>query len=309
MSNASRHVGAGCAREIVLNQLANVLQSGRFAVTAELNLPKGTDLRPMLRRAAPLKGLVDAFNVTDSASSRMTMVPVGAAHMLLDEGLEPILQITCRDKNRIALQADLLGASALGITNLLCMRGDDPQAGDHPDAKPVFDIETIDLLEAAVSLRSGTDMMGAQLRGAPEFHVGAVCNPGSPDMDGELRRMEEKITAGAEFFQTQAVYDPKAFGTFMAEAKAFDVPVLAGMILPKSGDMARNLNANLSGVTVPDGLIDELDSAEDKSAKCIEIAARTINEISSTCQGVHIMAIGWESRIPIILRAAGLTSA
>ncbi|MDP6421149.1 MAG: methylenetetrahydrofolate reductase [SAR202 cluster bacterium] len=290
-----------------MNQLASVLKSGKFAVTTELNPPKGTNLGPMLRRAAPLKGLVDAFNVTDSASSRMTMAPVAAAHMLLDEGLEPILQITCRDKNRIAIQADLLGASALGITNLLCMRGDNPQAGDHPDATPVFDIETIELLEAIGSLRSGTDMMGAQLRGAPELHVGAVCNPGSPDMEGELKRMEEKIAAGAEFFQTQAVYDSKAFDAFMSEAKAFDIPVLAGMILLKSGDMARNLNANLWGVSVPDGLIRELDDAEDKGAKCIEIAARTINEISSMCHGVHIMAIGWESRIPKILEGAGLS--
>ena len=236
----------------------------------------------------------------------MAMAPVAAAHALLDEGMEPILQLTCRDKNRIALQADLLGASALDVTNLLCMRGDNPEGGDHPEAKPVFDLETIELLEMIGSLRSGTDMMGNSLRGAPEFHVGAVCNPSSPNMDGELRRMKEKIDAGAEFFQTQAVFDPAEFETFMASASEFGAPVLAGLILLKSGDMARNLNANLWGVTVPDSLIDELDAAEDKSGACIEIAARTIRDISTMCQGVHIMGIGWESRIPRILDAAGL---
>ncbi|MDP7532503.1 MAG: methylenetetrahydrofolate reductase, partial [SAR202 cluster bacterium] len=139
-----------------MSQLTGVLESGKFAVTTELNPPKGVDLGPMLRRAAPLKGLVDAFNLTDSASSRMAMAPVAAAHALLDEGMEPILQLTCRDKNRIALQADLLGASALDVTNLLCMRGDNPEGGDHPEAKPVFDLETIELLEMIGSLRSGT---------------------------------------------------------------------------------------------------------------------------------------------------------
>ncbi len=306
--NASnlRRVVRGANQRPNLSQLASVLESGKFAVTTELNPPKGVDLGPMLRRAAPLRGRVDAFNLTDSAGSRMAMAPVAAAHALLDEGMEPILQITCRDKNRIALQADLLGANALGVTNLLCMRGDNPKGGDNPDATPVFDLETIELLEMIGSLQSGTDMMGNALRGAPKFHVGAVCNPGSPDMDGELRRMKEKIDAGAEFFQTQAVFDAGEFETFMAAASGFGAPVLAGMILLKSGDMARNLNANLWGVTVPDVLIDEIDDAEDKSGACIEIAARTIRDISTVCQGVHIMAIGWESRIPRIFDAAGL---
>ena len=289
-----------------MSKFAEALKSGRFVVTAELNPPKGTDLSALFEKAEVLKERVNAFNLTDSASSLMTMVPLAAAHLLLDRGIEPILQVTCRDRNRIALQSDLLGANALGVPNLLCMSGDSPSAGDHPDAKPVFDLDAIVLLRAIAKLQSGEDLGGSKLKGAPSFYVGAVANPGASDIDKERRRMEEKIEAGAEFFQTQAVYDPIAFERFMNAVQGYNVPILAGFILLKSANMARNLNANLPGVFVPEEIVREMDDAEDRRQKSVEVAGRIIKQIRSMCQGVHIMAIGWESRIPQVLQAAGI---
>jgi 5,10-methylenetetrahydrofolate reductase len=271
--------------------------------------PKGTNLAPLLEKAETLKGLVDGFNLTDSASSRMTMAPLAVAHLLLDRGLEPILQFTCRDRNRIALQGDLLSAHALGISNVLCMSGDDPAAGDHPDAKGVFDLNAITLLQAITSLNAGEDMTGHRLRGAPSFFAGAVANPGATGLDTELRRMEEKVEAGAGFFQTQAVYDPVAFEKFMGKARRIGAPVLAGHIMLRSAEMARRLNATLPGFHVPEEIIRELEGAEDRAAKSVEIAARVIEQIRPVCQGVNIMAVGWESRIPEVLRAAGIEPA
>ena len=285
---------------------AEALASGRFLVTAELTPPKGTDLSDLLRKAEMLQDWVDAFNLTDSASAIMTMAPIAAASALKQRGIEPILQVTGRDRNRVALQADLLAASALGVTTVLCMGGDPPGSGDHPEAKPVFDLDTTSLLRAVAALDAGTDMMGHPLKGAASLCAGAVANPGAADLDKELRRMEEKVAAGARFFQTQAVYEVEPFREFMARASRFGAPVLAGFIVLKSGDMARRLNAMLPGVSVPQALIDELDGAADRAAKSVEIGGRIIAGLKEACQGVHVMAIGWEARIPDILRAAGI---
>ena len=289
-----------------MSDFAAALQSGKFVVTSELNPPKGTDLASLLEKAVMLRDMVDAFNLTDSHASRMTMAPLAVAHLLLDRSIEPILQLTCRDKNRIALQSDLLGAHALGISNVLCMTGDDPSTGDHPDAKAVFDLEAIALLRAVSSLRSGNDIGGSQLKGAPAFNAGAVVNPGAPDLEKELKRMEEKIEAGASFFQTQAVYDAGAFEKFMNAVRRYNVPILAGFLMLKSGNMARNLNANLPGVSVPQEIVQEMDEAGDRPATSVVIAGRIIQDIRPMCQGVHIMAIGWEARIPQVLQAAGI---
>jgi methylenetetrahydrofolate reductase (NADPH) len=285
---------------------AEAIDSGRFLVTAELNPPKGTDLTDLLRKAERLRGWVDAFNLTDSASAIMTMAPIAAASVLKEHGFEPILQITGRDRNRIAIQGDMLAASALGVPAVLCMGGDPPGAGDHPDAKPVFDLDTIAIIQAAASLVAGKDMYGHELKGNAAFLPGAVANPGAPDLEKELARMEEKIEAGARFFQTQAVYDVKAFEAFMNGASKFKVPVIAGHIVLKSGDMARRLNATLPGVSVPETLIGELDSASDKPAKSIEIGGRLVSQLKQSAGGVHVMAIGWEARIPAILEAGGI---
>ena len=289
-----------------MQTFSKVLESGRFVVTSELNPPKGTDLSILFRHAEALNGMVDAFNVTDSAGANMTMAPFAAAHIMLDKGIEPILQVTGRDRNRIALEGEILAASALGITNILCMSGDPPGRGDHPDAVGVFDLRAETLLDAVKSMNSGADMYGNELKGTPSIFAGAVANPGADDVDHELARMEEKVRRGAAFFQTQAVYDAAAFEKFMETARGFGVPVLAGMIVLKSARMARFLNDKLPGVSVPQSIIAEMDSARDRPAAGVQIAARLIREVRDMCDGTHIMAIGWESRIPAILAAADL---
>ncbi len=282
------------------------LKSGKFVVTAELNPPKGSDLGPLFKHAEALSSMVDAFNLTDSAGANMTMAPIAAAHLMLDKGIEPILQITGRDRNRIALEGELLAASALGVNNILCMSGDPPGRGDHPDAVGVFDLRAETLLDAVTAMNSGADMYGNELRGAPSLFAGAVANPGADDIDKELARMEDKASRGASFFQTQAIYDPALFEKFMESARRFGVPALAGMIVLKSARMARFLNDKLPGVSVPESIIDEMDSARDRAATGIQITARLIRETRDMCDGVHIMAIGWESRIPAILESADL---
>ena len=277
-------------------------------VTCELNPPKGTGLQPLLDRADMLGGVVDAFNVTDSASSIMSMAPIAAAHVLAGRGLEPIMQITCRDRNRLALQSEILAAAALGVSNVLCMTGDPPSAGDHPETKAVFDLDGVELVQAANALRSGEDLAGNALKGVPDLYVGAVVNPGAPDLGKEMGRMEQKIEAGAAFFQSQAVYDPGSFERFIRAAEGFGKPVMAGHVVLKSARMARNLNDNLPGVTVPDEIIDEMENAEDRAAASVAVSARIIRELGPMCNGVHVMAIGWERRVPAILEAAGLSS-
>ncbi|MCI0440814.1 MAG: methylenetetrahydrofolate reductase [Chloroflexi bacterium] len=290
-----------------MSRLSEALESGKFVVTGELTPPKGTDLAPLFKRAEAMKGLLDAVNLTDCHTARMTMSAMAVAHLLLDRGVEPIMQMTGRDRNRLALQSDLLGAAALGVSNVLCMSGDDPRGGDHPDARPVFDLEAIGMLRAISALQSGKDIAGNALKGAPQFFPGAVVNPGAPDLDRELRRMEEKIEAGAKFFQTQAVYDPAAFEKFMSAVQRYGVAIIAGFIMLKSGRMARQFNETIPGVHVPESLIQELDEARDKAAKSVEIAGRVIREIKPMCQGVHLMPIGWESRIPDVLQAAEIS--
>jgi 5,10-methylenetetrahydrofolate reductase len=290
-----------------MNRFESALASDRPVVTCELNPPKGTDLGALYEKASLLDSRVDAFNVTDSAGSTMTMAPIAAAHLLMDRGIEPILQITGRDRNRIAVQSELLAAAALGVRNVLCMSGDPPGAGDHPDAKAVFDIDAIAIVKAISSLTGGADMSGGELSGTPDLNPGAVANPGADDLDKELRRMEEKIEAGAAFFQTQGVYDPASFETFMKAADRFGVPVIAGIIVLKSARMARYLNANLPGVHVPDAIVAALDGAKDRRKKSAEISAGLARELSAMCRGVHVMAIGWESEVPGILDAAGLS--
>lgn len=291
-----------------MSNLSESLNSNRFVVTCELNPPKGTELDPLYDKADSLKNLVTAFNLTDSAGSRMTMAPIAVAHHLIGRGIEPILQITGRDRNSLAIQSELLAASSLGITNVLCMSGDPPGTGDHPNAKAVFDLDSPGLLKAIATLKSGTDISGNELNGSPILHAGAVANPGSTNLDKEMQRMEEKIEAGAKFFQTQAVYDLSAFDRFMKSAQKFNVPILAGLIVLKSAKMALNLNANLPGVLVSDDIIHEMEQAENRKGKSVEISARIIRQVQNICNGVHIMAIGWESIVPHILESAGISS-
>ena len=289
-----------------MSRLSELLESGRFAVTAEINPPKGMDIQDALSKAEALRGFVDAINLTDQQSAIMGMSPLALASLLLQRGPEVILQVTCRDRNRIAIQGDLLGASALGVENILCLTGDPMTTGDHPEAQTVFDLDSIGLLGAASTLMEGRDMGGSDLKGTPGFYLGAVVNPAASELADEIIRMEDKVEAGARFFQTQAIFDPARLEEFMAMVRPLGVPVLAGIIVLKSGDMARSLNLRLPGVHVPDAIIDEMDDTEDKAQKGIEIAGRTIRDVRGLCNGVHIMAIGWEMRIPQVLEAAGV---
>ncbi len=288
-----------------MSRLSELLQSGNFVVTAEINPPKGVDMTDTLSRADVLSGLVDAVNLTDHPGSHMSVSPLALAPLIRERGLEAILQVTCRDRNRIAIQGDLLAAHVLGVENVLCLTGDPVGAGDHPEAKTVFDLDSIRLLEAATSLNKGTDMGSNRLRGAPSFYLGAAVNPFASELADEIIRMEEKITAGAQFFQSQAVFDTTQLAEFMAIVKPLGAPVIAGVILLKSGEMARNMNQNIPGVLVPDDLIAEMDSANDKAQAGIQITARIIREARDICDGVHIMAIGWERYIPQVLEMSG----
>ena len=292
-------------------KITDLARSGRFVVTSELNPPKGLDLSPMLATARSLAGVVDAFNLTDSHNARMSMAPIGAARRLLEAGGEPIVQMTARDRNRIAIQADLLAAAALGVANVVLMTGDAPAHGDHPDAKAVFDLGSAEIIAAARGLTEGRDLAGNDLRGAPELCVGAVVNPGSPDLDGEMARMAAKVEAGARFFQTQAVYDPGAFERFARALERFagaGVAVIAGIIPIKSVRMARYLNEHVPGIEVPEAVIEEVAEAKDVDAASTAIAARTITGISALCQGVHLMTLGREDLIPAIVERAGIRS-
>jgi len=287
--------------------LREVLESGKFAVTVQIDPAKGVDVTEFLNNVELLRGKVDAVNVSDQQSAVMRLGSLAGCCLLKQKGVEPVLHMTCRDRNRIALQSDLLNAYVLGIQNILCLTGDDIDSGDHrQQAKPVFDLDdSASLLQAARGLEQGKDLAGKELRGAPHFFLGACVTPGAEPVEPELIKMEKKAKAGAQFFQTRAIYEPKKFETFMQEAKKLSVPVLVGIMLLKSASMARFMNRNIAGIYVPDELIDEMEEAEDKVQKSVEIAARLINEMKDMCQGIHIMAMGWESRVAAVLDAAG----
>jgi methylenetetrahydrofolate reductase (NADPH) len=289
--------------------LKSDLESGKFAVTGEMGPGKGTDITEIVEVAELWRGRITAANVTDQQSSVMRLGSMVTCHLFADHGVEPILQMTCRDRNRIALQSDLLSAWALGIPNVLALTGDLPHLGDHPDAVPVYDLDSVQLLSVIGRLNEGFDMMGNELVGKTDYFAGAVVNPGADteaSLDLQLFKMEKKIKAGAKFFQTQAVYEPDKFANFMKRVEGFGVPVMAGIIPLKSVGMARFMNKNVSGVFVPEETIQKMAAAEDKTQTGLDLAAGLCRDLKDLCQGLHIMPIGWEKRVPLILDAAGL---
>lgn len=289
--------------------LRSVLEAAEFVVTAEVGPLKGTNVTEIGEVAELLRGKVNAVNVTDQQSAVMRLGSLATCHLLKDHGLDPVFQMTCRDRNRLALQSDLLSAAVLGIENVLAITGDLPVLGDHPQARPVYDLDSVQLLWVINRLNEGHDMAGNELQGKPNFFPGAVVNPGADTeatLELQIIKMEKKIAAGARFFQTQAIFSVAAFATFMERVKEFNVPILAGIIPLKSAGMARFMNKNIAGINVPEEIISRMSKAEDKVQTGIEIAANTIKELKGMCQGVHIMAMGWESKIPAILDAAGL---
>jgi 5,10-methylenetetrahydrofolate reductase len=287
------------------------LKSGKFLITSEVAPPKGTNLEKMYHHIELLKDKVDAMNVTDHQSSVMRFPSLGGVLLVKEMGGEPILQMTCRDRNRLALQADLLFASSRGIHNVLCLTGDSVILGDHKEAKGVFDMDSSQLLATIRRLEKGKDLGGNDLDGSVSFCAGAIVTPEANPLEPQLIKFEKKVEAGAEFIQTQAVYDLDNFKKFMEYAKQFPVKLLAGIILLTSAPMARFMNKNVAGVNVPQDLIDEMASAPKGRAldKGIEIAGRMIKRIQKEkmCDGVHIMAIGREELVPDIISAAGLS--
>lgn len=287
--------------------LREALESGVFVVTSEVGPPKGTDVGGMLQAAEPLRGRVHALNVTDNQAAVMRLCTLGACIHLKEHGFEPVLQVTCRDRNRLAVQSDLLGAASFGITNVLALTGDHVAVGDHPGAKPVFDLESVQLLQVVAALNAGADLAGNELHGTPELFAGAIVTPAAEPQGPQLARFEQKARAGARFFQTQAVYDPERFRDFMAVAHSFGARVLAGIVVLRSARMARFMNRNVPGITVPERLIDELERSSEPERTGVEIAARFIAETRDVCDGVHIMAVGGAHLVPRVLDEVGLT--
>ena len=289
-----------------------ILNSGNFVVTSEIGPPKGTNIEKMLHHIDLLKDKVAALNVTDHQSSVMRFPSLGGCLAIKERGGDPILQMTCRDRNRLALQAELLIAYTRGIRNVLCLTGDAVPVGDHKEAKGVFDLDSVQLLRAIRQMESGKDLGGNDLDGAVEFCAGAIVTPEARPIEPQLLKFEKKVESGAEFFQTQAVYDLDNFARFMQYARQFPVKILAGIVLLVSARMAKYMNENVPGIFVPQHLIDELASAPKGEAvnRGMEIAGQMIAALKkeSLCDGVHIMAIGREELVPEIMEAAGLTN-
>ncbi len=299
------------------SNLEKLLRSGKFAVTAELGPPRGADRSVIEKKASILKGYGDAFNITDCQTAVVRMSSIAAGRIVLDAGVEPIIQMTCRDRNRIAIQSDLLGAAALGAKNLLCLTGDHQKFGDHPMAKGVFDIDSVQLIQMVKILRDEKKFQsGQELKASePKFFIGAAENPFADPFKFRAIRLGKKITAGADFIQTQIIYNVPKFKEWMKmvadmglHEKAF---ILAGVAPLKSAGMAKHMKHNVPGMDVPDEVINRMTAAsaakkgkEEGIKICLEVIER-VREIKGI-SGVHIMAVEWEEAVPEIVQQAKL---
>jgi methylenetetrahydrofolate reductase (NADPH) len=289
-----------------MRRFKEVLEREEFAVTVEYNPPKGTNIAALLASAQSLRGRVHAVNVTDNTAAVMRASSLSVCRLLYEMGHDPVMQMTCRDRNRLGIQSDLLGAHLLGIRNILCLTGDYPTVGDHKEAKPVYDLDSVQIMQLVQGLNNGRDHAGNKLDGSTDFMVGAAVTPEADPLGPMLVKFETKVNAGAQFFQTQAIYHAERFGEFMRHVRQFKVKVLAGILLLRSAKMAEFLNANIPGVAVPPEMIAELRAAGDKRGLDVgvEIAVRTIKAVRPYCDGVHIMAIKAIDRLPEILTKA-----
>lgn len=289
-----------------MSKLSEALKADQFIITSEVGPCKGTNIEPALEEANEFGDKVIAINVTDLQSAVMRIGSLATCIKLKEKGFEPIMQLVCRDRNRLSLQSELLNAGVFGIENVLCLTGDHQVLGDHRESKGVFDLDSVQLLAAANGLMAGKDLAGQELDGKPNFCLGAVVSPGLEPADLQILKLEKKIKAGAQFIQTQAVFEPDKFARFMEKVKHLNIPILAGIIILKSVGMARFMNKNVAGVSVPEDLIKEIKVTKDKKQKGVEIAARIIREIKGLCQGIHIMPLGWAKQVPEIIEQAGL---
>ena len=293
-----------------MSKLQEALERGEFAVTAEMAPPKGTDLSHLLECAKMCVGRVHAANVTDFQSAVMRATSLATCKLLKDIGLEPVIQMTGRDRNRIAIEGEMLSAGVFGIPNLLALTGDHTSVGDHPQAKPVFDLDSVSILKTASTLNSGVDSVGLELQGKTDFYLGACVTPEYDPIDVQILKMKKKIAAGAKFFQTQAVYDIEHMRKFRELTKDLDCKILAGIVPLKSPGMAKFMTANVRGIFVPDDQIERLKAAGKGNyvQEGIKMAGEFIRQLKeeNLCDGVHIMAIGAEENVPKILDEAGL---
>lgn len=298
-----------------ISKFQAALAAGQFVVTGEVGPPKGTNVGPVLHEAEEyLKNSVTAVNVTDIQTAVMRAGSLAFSHMLVDRGIEPVYQMVCRDRNRLALQSDLLSAYTLGVRNVLALTGDHTTMGDHKEAKSVYDLDSVGLLQAMRTLESGQDMgldmkgNPNKLDGTPQFFKGCCVTPCTDEVEPQIIKLEKKIEAGAQFVQTQAVYDPAAFEKFMSRISHLKVPVLVGIVMLKHAGMAKYMNNFVPGVVVPDWIIKKLTEAakEDRQKVSIDICGQLIREMKHCCQGAHLMTLGWDMCVPAIVQAAGL---
>ena len=289
-----------------------VLKSDKFIITAEIGPVKGTNVQKMIDNIEILKTKVDALNVTDNQSAVMRYPSLGTCLLIKEHGGEPIFQITCRDRNRLSIQSDLLFAFSRGVESVLCLTGDSLKMGDHPEAKPVYDIDSVQLIQLIHNLNSGKDLSGNNLDGGVDFCIGASATPSADPIEPQLIKFEKKLKAGIDFVQTQAVYNLDELKRFVGYSRNINknVKILAGIVLLASARMAKWMNENIPGIFVPQNLIDELAEVPkgESLSKGIEIAGNLIKRIKDEeiCDGVHIMAIGKEEKVPDILKAAGI---
>ena len=295
-----------------MSNLAGLLRQGEFVVTAELNPPKSASAATVKRRAGVLKGNVDAINVTDSNHAVAAMAAIPAAVLVREVGVEPIVQITGRDRNRIALQADLLGAAALGLSNFLLMSGDDPKHGNHPSAVHVKDLDGVGLLKMAVTMRDDHKFLsGDEIRQPPEYFIGATASPFTKPMSADLDKTVIKINSGADFLQTQPVFDLATFSQWLAELRRVggqrQAAVIAGVLVLRSADQAERFD-RLPGVVVGSEVIERLKKAAEAEQEGIAIAVQMVKSLRALpgVSGVHLYAIEWPEAIPLVVERAGL---
>lgn len=295
------------------SNLEKVLNSGDFTVTAELGPPKSADPEVILNKADILKGYADAVNITDCQTAIVRLSSIAAAVLLINKGLEPIIQMTCRDRNRIAIQSDLLGAAALGIKNLLCLTGDHQIFGNHPKAANVFDLDSINMLDMVRKMRDEKKFdCDEDMEVEPKFLIGAAANPFADPFEYRVKRLSKKVEAGADFIQTQIIFNVEKFAQWMKQANDLGltdkVKILAGVSPLRSLGMAKYMKNNVPGLEVPDELIERLSSAENAQEEGIQICVDIINQVKEIegVAGVHIMAIEWESAVPKIVEKAEL---
>lgn len=283
--------------------LREEINSKKFIITCELAPPKGTDVSNIINMANSLKNIIDAVNLTDGQGGNMRMCPLASATFLLQEKVDVIWQITCRDRNRIALQADCLGASAIGIRNVLPMRGDDPASGDHPEAKGVFDLDTTELIKVLIKLNEGFDMSGKELKGKTDFLVGCTAHPNAPDLKKQRETLDQRFEIGAGFIQTQICYEVDQIKRFIDSVGDLARKTILGVTPLKGIKMANFMNEKVFGVNVPKQIMQRLESAKDEHLEGLNIAKEIVDEIKKTSiGGIHVMAVGQESKLSEIIQ-------